>query len=128
MIREHSFYSFPIWQAITMDIIIILLSLTNGIHIISDLVLFLFIVSSLYTIARDWSGIATLRGMTDPSAMKQGARGWYIIGYIMFFPLFLAIYDVRMTIESIQSYRDKKAQERIDLQQRIRRLEKELGM
>ncbi len=125
--RESPYVTFPLWQMILIDLAFIGV-LFNQVPKIGTVFFYTCAIAGIYCVVRDWRGVSHLRGLANPSSMSQNARIWFVLGYIFLWPIFMAIYGFRMTLQSVQTNQQAKITERTALKDNIQRLESELGL
>jgi len=82
----------------------ILLSLTGSANtIVGSLgaALFMGVMSAALVI--DWSGVVSLRGLTDWQRIHGKKKFWLIVAWIFLFPLFFCVYLVRVAMHQFSS-------------------------
>ncbi len=121
------YFEFPTWQAVFIVVAQMLPFIFGNFSALENVAPLIFFVAFIYAAARDWHGLSTLRGIADTAHMGKNLK-WYIFAYIMLFPIFIIIYDIRMVIDSFQSERIREQKAALALKENILRLERELGI
>lgn len=84
-----------------LGIILCVAAGTNSVIGSMGAALFLGVMTAALVI--DWSGVITLRGLTDWSHLHGKKRFWLIVAWVFLFPVFFCIYLVRVAMHQFSS-------------------------